>query len=444
MDPAEDEQIAHDGCRPEHQEHDQPRPQQVARQKPVGFGQRGVSGDAHAHVDGLVAPESEQRREPEDPGLAFQPRPLQRPFPRALDRLDDRPIRRGLSGPVAGIRITGEHQPRGVGDGDHRARREPGLVGELGHPTEIHLGEHHRPRCAAAVDGGVRECQHRLAGGGIGMVPARGGLPGGQRALEERLIGHVHGAVASPGRAEDMPIRADRPYVRVEREPALDLREQGAARLGVVHLHVRQLREADEQRSRAFEQPLMIGRGEPRQAERVLLRAHGGLSPLFPGRPQDERERRQHGQQDHEEQAVAQASEREAPHHGSPVSAHVRRSAGDRATNAPNQEPRTPVSRGAAARARPGACRLHSGRGRRTGSRRPGPVARTIDSVPRDGLLWTSPIGGASMAPSETFPMGQAEPGKPAPESGRGASTAPLPALPAGPRLPRRARVRPV
>src|SRR5438093_10260237 len=188
----------------------------------------------------------------------------------------------------------------------------------------------------------------------------------------------------------------------------------------------------------------MIGRGEPRQAERVLLRAHGGLSPLFPGRPQDERERRQHGQQDHEEQAVAQASEREAPHHGSPVSAHVRRSAGDRATNAPNQEPRTPVSRGAAVSARPGACRLHSGRGHRTGSRRPGPVARTIDSVPRDGLLWTSPIGGASMAPSETFPMGQAEPGKPAPESGRGASTAPLPALPAGPRLPpqrRRPRV---
>src|SRR5438128_1635749 len=79
------------------------------------------------------------------------------------------------------------------------------------------------------------------------------------------------------------------------------------------------------------------------------------------------------------------------------------------------------------------------------GDAAPGPGARGPSHAPLTVYPVTGSFGraqseGASMAPSETFPMGQAEPGKPAPESGRGASTAPSQALPAGPRLPRQSR----
>ncbi len=142
----------------------------------------------------------------------------------------------------------------------------------------------------------------------IGMIAAHRELARRERAPEEGLIGHVVVTGAHARGAEDLSVRADRADVRVERELLLDLREQAGARLGVVHLHVRQLRQTDEQRSRALDQARVVGRGHPRETERILLRAGDGLAPLLPCRREDQRESRQHGQEDQEEQPVAAGS----------------------------------------------------------------------------------------------------------------------------------------
>ena len=85
-----------------------------------------------------------------------------------------------------------------------------------------------------------------------------------------------------------MPIEADRPDIGVERESALHLREERAARVGVVHLHGRELRQPRQQGPRALDQSRMIGRDPPHQAQGVLLSPVGGLPSLLPGRREDQ------------------------------------------------------------------------------------------------------------------------------------------------------------
>jgi hypothetical protein len=226
----------------------------------------------------------------------------------------DRGIRHRLADHVA-VGVAGQDQARGVGDRDHGARGQLGSRGDLDHRVEVDLGEDHRPHRARAVDGGIGQRQHRLARRLVEAVVAQREVARPDRLPEVRLVGRVAVARARLRGAEDLPVGADGAHVAVERESPLDVGEQRAARARVVHLDLGELGEADQQRARALDDPLVLRRGQAGEAERVLLRGGGRLPALLPRRREDQDQRGEHGEEDEQQQAEPQARQAKTPSH---------------------------------------------------------------------------------------------------------------------------------